>query len=37
MALDEITGNSEKALRIAGNAFRQFRIVPFDPVAVDYS
>ena len=37
MAWDEITGNSQKAIRIAGNAFRRSGIFLFDPVAVNYS
>ena len=37
MAWDEIIRNSEKAIRIAGNAFRRSGIFLFDPVAVDYS
>ena len=37
MAWDEITGNSEKAIRIAGKAFRRSGIFLFDPVAVNYS
>ena len=37
MAWDKITRNSEKAIRIAGNAFRRSGIFPFDPAAVDYS
>ena len=37
MAWDEITRYSEKAIRIAGNAFRRSGIFPFDPAAVDYS
>ena len=36
MAWDAITGSSEKAIRIASNAFRRFGIFPFDPEAVDY-
>ena len=37
MAWDAITGSSEKAIRIASNAFRRSGIFPFDPEAVDYS
>ena len=37
MVWDEITGNLENAIRIAGNAFRCSGIFPFNPVAVDYS
>ena len=37
MAWDKVTGNSEKAIRIAGNAFQRSGIFPFDPAAVDYS
>ena len=37
MAWDEITRNSEKAIRISGNTFRRSGIFLFDPVAVNYS